>query len=235
MVLGHDEEINMKKLIHVEAVVLLLGALLSACSSTTSYSLLDKSSCTLPCWNNIVLYETTKEELLNIISSLEHVDQGSITEIESLSRIYDQVVRFEIKPGQKSDDPINIEISIQNNKVNMLVFSGQLGVTLGKIVLETGEPKNLLTVTLPGGYREIVMLNQAKGLAFGHGSYETDINVEAENTINLLIVFASENYEELLEEGVFFLSAYKKDDTLRIMYPWDGYGNLDEKYPPRQP
>jgi len=42
-------------------------------------------------------------------------------------------------------------------------------------------------------------------------------------------------YEKMLEAKFFSSGSYNAEETLKVMYPWDGYGSLDEKYPPRQP
>jgi hypothetical protein len=39
-------------------------------------------------------------------------------------------------------------------------------------------------------------------------------------------------YEALLEAGVFSMSYFDQEETLKYMRPWTGYGSIRQKYPP---
>ena len=161
----------MKKLTFMMIIMcILLNVFLTSCSgkplpNDLPHSIIDRQTCTLPCWNNIVPGKTSKKELLDAISVLSYVDQSSIIEVKSSSKIYSEQIRFELKLYQKQENLITVEASIQKDIVIAIGFFGDLGISLGDVVLDTGEPENLLTMTLPGGYSTVIMLNRTKGLA----------------------------------------------------------------------
>lgn len=62
------------------------------------------------------------------------------------------------------------------------------------------------------------------------GSRKGELNPE--NKLRVIFFFDPELYDHFLEAGYFSLLYLKEEETRKYMVPWDGYGSLEEKYPP---
>ena len=204
-------------------------------NNSTSFSILEGSTCELPCWNNIVPAGTSEKEFLDVITKLKYVDQESIGEINISSKNYDKVVSLLIGPSKNQGSAVEVHVYIKNNTVIAINFLGETGLSVGYLILTTGEPQYLLSMTLPGNYNVTTLLNESQGLAYEHASYQGAIKLNENSSITGLFLYPSNLYNELMDEGFFSMGLYNRNESLSIMYPWDGYGNIAEKYPPRQP
>ena len=85
----------------MKRIVFLILFLASSCSWSTGdqRSILEDSSCDLPCWNNIVAGQTSQDEVLQILSSLPVVDQESILVMDRPWNIFDDQIFFTLDPG----------------------------------------------------------------------------------------------------------------------------------------
>src|SRR5688572_4976463 len=110
---------------------------ISACSiSESEVSILDKSNCNLPCWNNIVVGKTSEDELLQILEELSDVDQESIYISHQSWTTSDTQIRFYFR------DPLHLNRKyrmngftyIKDNIVNDILLCNGLRTTIGEIV-----------------------------------------------------------------------------------------------------
>ena len=46
-----------------------------------------------------------------------------------------------------------------------------------------------------------------------------------------LILFSPNLYESLLHDGIFTETILDEKDTLKMLQPWSGYGDIRQKYP----
>ena len=221
----------------------LMILLASSCvpSAKNQISILEKSNCALPCWNNIKVGQTTQDEILQFLETSSDIDQKSIQIDNHSWKIFDSQIFFSFDQGGLLDQypDIQVDIRFSNNIVSELIVCGELYTTIGDIVEQIGEPESIISGDNLDGNRNVILITSKTGVAYwyttdkslGKAKYE----MSPETKVECLNVFEPSLYEEMMEVGLFSMGHYNAEETLRVMYPWDGYGNLDEKYPPRQP
>lgn len=221
-----------------KTICLVICLLFVSCTNrTASYSIMRGSTCKLPCWYGIVPGETTYSELSEFVSTMEFVDKNSLVEINSTSDVFQKQIRFFIDPEliNKNGQKIQVEVSLADERVVVIAFFGYLGIEVDDIVKEAGEPEGLFTLLLPQNYKVISILSGTEGLVYQYRTYDNEVRITGDTPLNALILFPNNLYDDLTEERLFSMGFYNEEETSKVMYPWDGYGNLDEKYPPRQP
>ena len=226
----------------MKKIYILILLLRSACTSKSDdTSILDKSSCKLPCWNNITVGQTSRDEVTEYIKNSDDIDQESLQITDHSSDIFDQKIFFSSRQGwmtnQSSD--IRFEIYLVGNIVGELVICGELNTSIIDIVSEIGEPENITSGDNLVGNRTVILIHPQQGISYSYDTSklpeETEYEITPEVEVDCLNFFDPTLYVELMDMGVFSGGHYNAEETLRVMYPWDGYGNVDEKYPPRQP
>ncbi|MDQ3005551.1 MAG: hypothetical protein M3R47_09240 [Chloroflexota bacterium] len=218
--------------------VLLTFLFIVACGkSSDEVSILDKSSCRLPCWNDIVVGQTTEGELLEIIEILPDIDPESIQNNNRPWDIFDNQVFFSFRQDWTlSQRPkIEGEARISNNIVSDLIICGEIKTSMGELVEVVGEPENIISGNNFYGGRTVILTNSQSGVSYWYTTELNNLEITPDTQIDCLKIFDPLLYEEMLEAKFFSNGYYNTEETLRVWYPWDGYGNLDEKYPPRQP
>jgi hypothetical protein len=222
---------------------LLVFLLLVACtqSSGAQTSIVEESSCELPCWNNIIVGKTSEQEVLQVISTLPIVENKSILVTNQPRNIFDNQIFFQLNldTTKRNNAPNLSQIDLSDNLVRVLALCGNLNTTIGEIVERTGKPEGIISGGSVAGGRDVILINSKIGISFWYNTDETpkksEFIIDPEIQVHCLVLFDPFFYEEMLEAGLFSMGHYNAEETLRVLYPWDGYGNLDEKYPPRQP
>ena len=226
----------------MKKLVLLIFLFNIACQSTSNeISILNKSSCILPCLNGITVGQTSRDEVLRFIESLADVNEKSIQITNDASDVFDQRISFYFeRVGLFSRDPrMLMDFHITNNIVIDMIVCNKLNTTMSDIVEQIGEPQSIISGDDFDGNRNVILINSAKGVSYWYttdpslGELQYKITPEVE--IECLHLFEPSLYEEIMDTGSFSMGYYSAEETLRVMYPWDGYGNIAEKYPPRQP
>ncbi len=100
---------------------------------------------------------------------------------------------------------------------------------------EVGEPEYIISGNDVGGGRTVILIYPQKGVDYSFTTELSNLEITPETQIDCIHLFDISYYETLLEAGFFSSGYYNAEETMRVWYEWDGYGNLDEKYPPRQP
>jgi hypothetical protein len=116
-------------------------------------------------------------------------------------------------------------------KVAELRLMENLNLVFGDVVQRIGEPEYVISAPFIGGGNVFVALYPAKGVSFDIPYTSKEVGAETE--IKTITLFDPADYERLLGNRVF--SVYDVEGTKEIMYPWKGYGNIKELYPPRIP
>ncbi len=217
--------------------------LVVACIETSpESSILEKSSCELPCWNNIVPGQTTETDLLRILENLPTVDQASIQNTNQPWNIFRNTVYFSLHQGWTLSQKPKVEGTayLRGDIVSDLILCGEINTRLRDIIQATGEPENILSGDhIEQSGRLVILINSQKGISYWYTAYKTGKNQQYEITPDDLVgcidLFDPAIYEKLLDAKLLSGGHYNAEETLKVMYPWDGYGNLDEKYHPRQP
>ncbi len=205
-------------------------------------SILEKSNCELPCWNNIVAGQTTETDLLQILNSLSIVDPGSIQNANQPWSVFDNKVYFAIYQDAATNQQSKIRgysYSI-DGIVSQLILCGEIHTSMGDIVDVIGDPENILSggnIEDPG--RLVILMNSQKGISYWYTAQKTRNSQRYEITpdvqVDCVDVFDPVLYEKLLDAKLLSGGHLNAEETLKVMYPWNGYGDLEEKYPPRQP
>jgi hypothetical protein len=216
------------------AIVLIL--FISSCtpSSKNQVSILDNSNCHLPCWNNIISGQTTEQDAIEVISNLSFVKKESIRIANEPWNIFDNQVDFSFGGADDTGD-----VYLSDGVVKMLYLCGNLNTTIGEITKEIGEPENIISGGSIAGGRDVILINPEMGVSYFYNtrefSEEVEFEIKPEIELECLNLFDPTFFTELMDGGMFSMGHYNAEETLRVMYSWDGYGSLDKKYPPRQP
>ncbi len=223
----------------MKKLILLIFLFLVACGTSSSESsILDKSSCKLPCWNNIVAGQTIEDELLEILENLPDIDQKSIqNENRPHESIFDSKILFSIHQGWTlSQRPkLEGESRISNDTVSDLIICGEIKTSIGELVEVVGEPEHIISGNDIGGGRTVILIDSQSGISYWYTAELDKLEITPDTPIDCLKIFDPLLYEVMLEAKFFSNGYYNAEETMKVWYPWDGYGNLDEKYPPRQP
>src|SRR5512138_106425 len=153
----------MKKILSTIAVIVVLGS----CTPRTSVpSIFSDKSCGTPCWNNIVVGQTDKQEFLNIISALPVVDQDSVI-IRSLDSggLFDEEAIFEVYRIQEDESTlVRMAARFSQGKIVLLSFQGKLGLTFQELVDTFGEPNFVSSLWTFDGGINIHVINSIHGV-----------------------------------------------------------------------
>lgn len=216
--------------------------LLSACKAPAeTRSVLDLSDCQLPCWNTIIPGQTTEDEAVQFLTNSEDIEQRSIQIDNQPWSIFDNHIFFSMRQGWSlSQKPkIRADIYVVNKVVIDLIICGELNTSMGDIVSYVGEPESIVSGNNLGGSRTVILLIPQKGVSYIYDTNKLSDNrrydISPDIEIDCLDLFDPAFYTTLLDNGFFSSGHYDAEETLKVMYDWDGYGNLDQKYPPRQP
>lgn len=227
----------------MKKIILITFLLTIACTErAVESSILEKSSCELPCWNSIVAGQTIEADLLQILESLPIVDQSSIQNTTQPWSIFDNQVNFSLRDDWTVNQKTKVSgyVDLTKGVVSGLIMCGEINTSLENIIKATGEPEHILSgdvIEQPG--RLVILINSQKGISYWYTAHKTRMSQRYEITpdvpIDCIYVFDPTLYEELLDAKLLSSGHYNAEETLKVMYPWDGYGDLDEKYPPRRP
>ncbi|MCL4275402.1 MAG: hypothetical protein KJZ77_16135 [Anaerolineales bacterium] len=222
----------------MKRLILFFFLLIVACGSLPDeYSILDRSNCVLPCWNGITAGQTTEKELLEILKGLPDIDQKTIKITNEPWNIFDNQTFFSFHQNWSLNQAPRLQgyVYIINNEVSKLAFCGEIKTSVGDIIEQIGEPENIISGNNFYGGRTVILVHPSKGVSFSYTTELDQLEINSDTQISCLEIFDPLLYKEMLEAKFFSNGYYNTEETLRVMYPWDGYGNLDEKYPPRQP
>lgn len=222
---------------------LIILFIISACSTSSedTRSILDKSTCTLPCWNDIVMGQTTEDEFLQIIERLPDIDQGSIRITNQRWNMYDNQIYFSFQKrwSLRQNFVTQADIYIIDNIVTDMSICRQLRTNIGEIVNAVGEPESIITGGAMTGGKDVILIWSEAGLSVSYNTNEIPESQRAEISPEIEIIcldlFDSDLYYKMMDAGFFSMGYYNAEETLKAMYPWNGYGNLNEKYPFRNP
>ncbi len=196
-------------------------------------SVLGDSNCELPCWNGIIVGETTKDEMLDILRELSIVDQDIA--ILSAWNIYDGGVNFYLYPDGFYKHNVVVDSRFIENKVAEISFCGEPGISFGDVVKKVGEPKNIIILGSPSGGHFVTAVNEDIGVQFTYDTANIPLQLRTkiapEIPIKCLIYFAPDFYEEMLEAGFFAMGHLNAEQTLKAMRSWIGYGDLKNYTP----
>lgn len=231
----------------MKKLFILVLFLASSCTTSSSDVLiLSESTCELPCWYNVVPGETTKEEYIQYIEDIPTNGlQPSINVIDGTTlTLFDGVVTYKVESGWFLNRRLEFWIQAWWTSDNIIRYvdmcsDEDLNTTISDLINKTGEPEFIISGGNRLGGKDIILINSLKGISYWYQTNQQiqniETNISPDIKIRCLEIFDTKMYGDLMEVGLFSMGFYNTEETLKVMYPWDGYGNLDEKYPPRQP
>jgi hypothetical protein len=222
----------------VKRLILLIFLLATACDvSPDEQSILDNSSCDLPCWNGIIPGHTTESEFLAVLQSLPDIDADSIQSQKPADAIFDKVTDFAFRQNWTlSQRPrLHGRASFVDNTIGDFIICGAINTSMDQLVGEIGEPEHIISGNDIGGGRTVILINSEAGISYFFGTELDNLEIAPSTQIDCINIFVPSLFEALLDAGGFSNGYYNAEETRRVWYSWNGYGNLQEKYPPRQP
>ena len=208
-------------------VMLFLMLFLASCSPTAKTpSILSDKLCGRTCWNNIVIGETTRDELLQIISNLPNVEPETITVSETNGPLFDGDISFVFnREPVNSKSAVNISAFTIDQIVVFIIFQGDLGLTIKDVIEEFGEPEWVSSVWTFSDDVNVNFINSLEGIGFVCNFENKNSSISPNTEIHNLSIFDITLYETFLKAN--WLNPGHKDF---IMYPWTGYGKIEEYY-----
>lgn len=210
-------------------IMFVLMLLLASCSMTAKKpSIFSDKLCGKGCWNNIVVGKTTKEELLQIISSLPNVKPETIVVSETNGPLFDGDISFvfNLDPDNEKS-AIYISAFVIDQIVVFIIFQGDLGLTIKNATQEFGEPEWASSVWTFSDDVNVSFINSMEGVRFVCNFENKNSSILPNTEVHNLSIFDTTLYETFLKAN--WLNPGYKDF---IRYPWTGYGKIEEFYWP---
>jgi hypothetical protein len=195
-------------------------------------SIFSNQTCGNSCWNNITVGKTEKQEFLKIISALPNVDQNSIAVFdEPGGDLFDGRILFHFYRVLKDENSlVKISARTKNQRIVFMTFQGDLGLTFQDVSDLFGEPDLVSSLWTFDGGINVHFINSVQGIEITSYFKSERSTVSSDTEINVLSFFATDMYERLLRSSLFVA-----DETF-ILYPWTGYGKIEDHYwPPQEP
>lgn len=209
---------------------LLYLCLVTACVSSGPNDLLIKNSqCAPPCWNGLTPGETSQPEALQVIEGLDGIDSEKTKVITAPWKVFNKEIWFYIvRDDFLTKKQTSGALYFINDKLAVILLQLNVGVTFGEMVEMGGEPDVIVSLQSPEAIlvRAILL---SRGISFDF--YARSDQFSAETRIDNVMFFDSLYYEQLLDAEMFSLGDYGANDTKKMMYPWSGYGSIEELYP----
>lgn len=219
----------------MKKALLLILLFITACTlASTEVSVLDESSCKPPCWNGITPGETSYSQASQVVKSLDELDSENVADINLPWKIFDKRIWFYL---YKDSSQVKVQtdgaIYFLDDKVIALLLQRNIGKTFSEMIEIVGEPEVIISMPFVGGGPVVMAINASEGIMFEF--YADSDRLQPETEIDNVMFFDNTHYEELLDAEMFSLGSYDAKETRKIMYPWKGYGKIDELYPSRFP
>jgi hypothetical protein len=228
----------MKLVYSIVLVYFLLTLALTGCQKKSDINFLESNSCIFPCWNNVTQGVTSKTDFISMINQIPNIDLESIYTNGGSWTIYNDRVFF--KYIKKEIYGVGY---FYNDRIALLDFSGELETTFGQLVDVLGEPKLIINIPLSGGIPgspstsyAVTAIYPSLGMAY---TYDTRniikllrAEIQPDIPITNLFIFDPELFNEMIDEKLFSQSFLTGEETRKHFIPWNGYGSLQQKYPP---
>jgi hypothetical protein len=218
----------MKKFLITLTLILTLAACIP---QSKGKSILWNQVCGKSCWNKIVIGKTTKQELLEIISTLPNVDQTSVTITDDPNAsMFDGKIVFQYyRISGEKDTLVNIAVLTKNQIIVFMIFQGDLGLTFQDVVDAYGEPDFASSLWTFDGGINVHFINSLQGVEITQYFNSEKSSVAPDVEVKNLTLFDTKQYQTFLESNLL-----TGDYEGFVMYPWTGYGKIEDHYWPPQ-
>ena len=218
-----------KRFILFVLLLLLIGC--KADPPPNTPSILEDLVCEPPCWQNIIPGETTEQELLNILDQIPNLDKGSIFIRGGPWNSFSNTVRFDLI---KKNFLVEVSIFLFEDIVALISIQGDIGINIGDAISALGEPTSILILFYESYYP--IFFNESMGIAFMYDAYflprKSRGEIYPEIKIEEIDFFDPEIFPQLIELRIFTYGVVDPQKLFEKIYPWNGYGYIEEKYFP---
>ncbi len=236
MFIGNSNLMN--KFSKIQLILTILILIVGCKPTNKQLSIFSSSPCQLPCWQDIYPGKTTKGEVINILSKLDFVDIETIVTRGEPWSIFDDGVIATLQSGK-----IKTEIYFKGDQVSLIGLSGNIDMEFSQAIQNLGEPKYIINTPMSGGMPlaptssfYIVAIDPEQGYEFSFDTRDLPNKlkneIQPETMLSRISFFDPNDYEKILNAGIFSTPYLTGEETLRFMTPWSGYGSILEKYPP---
>jgi|WetSurMetagenome_2_1015567.scaffolds.fasta_scaffold112389_2 hypothetical protein len=224
----------MKKLKVTIISFIYIFVLVSACQSRTPAltPVISDPTCEPPCWANIHPGKTTEMDVENILRDNPSVKDDSIYK-RPLEGFEGMIWNF--KDGSDG------QVRFKNGVVWSLGFAspinGSVNITLEQAIKKYGEPEYVFSRFVPvvPNWGAITFLYPKKGITYSYSSHVERNKYQGilrpETPITSISYFPPENYQEIYDKSFINPPDWTAEIVKASIYPWNGYGNISEKYP----
>jgi hypothetical protein len=117
----------------------------------------------------------------------------------------------------------------------MMDFSGALSMSFDQFIERIGYPDNIITISGHDGSISVMALYPEKGVGYASIVNEGDLHIRQSDDVYSLTIFDPKRFIDILDAGMFSNGFYNASQMQEMMYPWKGYGSVEELYPLRLP
>jgi hypothetical protein len=226
----------MKKYCFTIIILMIVGLLTLGCQAKES--LVFDNTCVAPCWRQIQPGKTTEKEVSDLLAGFPDIKAHKVVH-SFFANTNSPYLTFELPSN------LNVTIGLIEDRVAFIQFDDQNGIaTFGNCVQRFGAPEfvvqsSIIGPGIPIGPTEglhtwFYALNKDKGIIYGYDTYRYfgKNTVLAPTTMATEIEFYDvDSYETLLKNYLLINVDPSENFSSENLYPWAGYGNLDELYP----
>jgi hypothetical protein len=201
---------------------------------TSEQSLVLSESCFAPCWFDITLGKTQKDDLFQLAKNNLKDNIVKIEEDEDGWNIFDYILYLDLIPNDE------VQIYTIDGIVAQISFKNSKGISsVEKLIDNYGKPKFIARskVLGPGPFylpassadhEWFFMIYPEKGVILGYDTYHYGKNLRPETRITNIEYFDSGKFDTLLKKGflVYSTTGYSED----LYYRWGGYGEIDDLF-----
>ena len=222
------------RLVYATLILISLCAIISSCQAK-DFSIFSKE-CKAPCWRYIEPGKTTEEETMDLLTGFADIEQDKTWRGGSNST--DKYIAFNL-----SND-VNVTIYPVDKIIALILFENSGGIaSFGECVKEYGVPEYIVQSSvmgfgLPVGatsakHTWVYALNPKNGVAYGYDTYSyfwKNTELTPNTKVTIIKFYDTNSYETLLAQGFLVNKEVSEEFSIENLYPWAGYGNVDELY-----
>lgn len=167
-------------------------------------SILSNQVCGKSCWNKITIGKTERQEFIQNISALPNVAQASIqVQADSPGSMFDETIIFQYYRAVGDQDTlVRISARTKNQKIVMMTFQGDLGLTFEELAVTFGEPEYVSSHWTFDGGINVHFINSAHGFEVVSYFSSERRGVSPETAIKLLTLFDPTLYQEFMRANI---------------------------------
>jgi hypothetical protein len=211
-------------------ILILIFSLTVACSAcnASEKTLVTTSSCSLPCWNEIIPGETSKQDFFEIINNMPTVHENPI-QLYSYSGEFSDAIRFRVHINKFIRGP-DVETIFFQEKVVKMDFFRNIGLTMEKTIEKFGIPDYVVVEYFHPEVKAITftIIYPTKGLLFEYGLKSNTSEIDPKDNITHVNAFDPNLFQQMLNAGLLVKMGNNK--PMYEFFSWKGYGVIKEKY-----